>query len=307
MVNEYAIDPTCLTNWQRLRFVADAVGVHNGRLISEFPKKWRLCAERARNQSLPAESKRMEEYLAKIKPCLIPSGGRAYDGELGDWLMNAEDAHRATPFRAIVSEQNPRGQSDVLMIDEINATTNLWKTQHSRVVPRNADEMAKTASLLFQIASDIVLVDPHFKPTQRFLGPLEQFLRLCTFRRFTSIPRIRLIVEDEDQSATAGDIFEQNCRNGIAALMPTSMQCELVRICEKPAPSEKIHNRYVLTDWGGLDFGVGLDDDAGSGGESDDVHLLDKEHFDVRWRQYALMEAFNEVAPPAIIVGTKTA
>ena len=49
MVNEYAIDPTCLTDWQRLRFVADAVGAHNVRLVSEYPKKWASILGRAIN------------------------------------------------------------------------------------------------------------------------------------------------------------------------------------------------------------------------------------------------------------------
>jgi hypothetical protein len=244
--------------------------------------------------------------LKKIKPCLIPSGGRAYDGQGRDWLTNAENAHRALPFRAIVSEQNPRQQSDVLLIDEIDATTNLWKTEHSRHVPRNADEMAKTVSLLFQIASDIVLVDPHFAPTRRFLRPIGHLLHLCANRRVNSSLRVRLVVQEENRSASAGDTFEQRCRSEIAALMPANMQCEFIRIRERPAPSEKIHNRYVLTDWGGLDFGIGLDDDDDSGGESDDVHLLGKEHFDFRWRQYALMEAFDIAVPSATIVGRKT-
>jgi hypothetical protein len=56
---------------------------------------------------------------------------------------------------------------------------------------------------------------------------------------------------------------------------------------------------------GGIDFGIGLDDDDLRGGQSDDVHLLDKEHFDERWRQYALMEAFDEAVPTSTIVGTK--
>lgn len=304
MVNEYAIDPTCLADWQRLRRVADGVGAHNGRLVSEYPKKWASILGRAINERPPLERTRLEILYARITPHLIPSPGRAFDGQTIDWLTNAEAAHVALPFHAIVAAQNPRNHSDVLTIDDIDASTDLWKAPHSRAVPRIAQEMAKTASLLFQVASDIVLVDPHFAPTLRFLEPLEQFLRLCSTRRSRSAPRVRLVVQEESRSACAGDTFEQNCRNEIAPLMPANLQCELVRIREKPSPSEKIHNRYVLTDWGGLDFGIGLDD-AGGDGESDDVHLLDKVHFDFRWRQYALMEAFDIAVPSVTIVGTQ--
>jgi hypothetical protein len=307
MVNEYAIDPTCLTDWQRLRFVADAVGAHNGRLVSEYPKKWASILGRAINGRPPLERTRLEILYARITPHLIPSPGRAFDGQTIDWLTNAEATHGALPFHAIVAAQNPRNHSDVLKIDEIDTSTDLWKAPHSRTVPRTAQEMAKTASLLFQVASDIVLVDPHFAPTRRFLEPLEQFLELCFACRRRSAPRVRMVVQEESRSACVGDTFEQSCRNAIAPLIPTSLQCELARIREKPSPSEKIHNRYVLTDWGGLDFGIGLDDAGGNGGdgESDDVHLLDKEHFDCRWRQYALMEAFDIAVPNVTILGTK--
>ena len=66
-----------------------------------------------------------------------------------------------------------------------------------------------------------------------------------------------------------------------------------------------IHNRFVLTDRGGVKFGIGLDDDDGDDGQTDDVDLLSQETFDLRWRQYALMQAFDEAVPIATITGTK--
>jgi hypothetical protein len=69
-------------------------------------------------------------------------------------------------------------------------------------------------------------------------------------------------------------------------------------------PAEVIHNRFVLTDRGGVKFGIGLDDDNGKDGQTDDVDLLSQESFDLRWRQYALMQAFD-VVTAATIAGTK--
>ena len=53
---------------------------------------------------------------------------------------------------------------------------------------------------------------------------------------------------------------------------------------EKPG-GEKLHNRYILTDIGGVDFGTGLDE--GDAGQTDDIKLLGKERFKIRWQQYA--------------------
>jgi hypothetical protein len=304
MVYEYAIDPKSLNNWHRLRFIADAVGVPHGRLISDFPGSWSRTVTQSFVGS-PIEQARLLSQYQKIKPHLIPSAGRVFDGERKDWLSNAESAHESLPFRAIVAAENPRSHLRVLIIDDIDGTTELWRTSHSLPVPRDAAELADTASLLLQIASDIVFVDPNFVPTSRFLRPFEQFLQRLLGNRNKAAPRVRLIVKEDDDHAHTGDTFEQNCLNALAKLIPSSLTCELVRVREKSAPAEKLHNRYVLTDWGGIDFGVGLDDDDRVGGQSDDVHLLEKDHFDKRWHQYAMMEAFDVAVPAVTIVGTK--
>lgn len=303
MVHEYAIDPTVLNNWQRLRFIADAAGVSNGRLISEFPGSWRRTVVRLFDGKFGIERTKLEVQLKRITPHLIPSGGRICSGKDAPWLEHAEIAHTTAPFRAIVAGDNPRSNSSVLLIDEIDGSTELWSTKHSIPAPRDATSLADAASLLLQVSSDIVFVDPNFRPSDRFLRPFEQFLIHCAGNRGRAIPRIRVIVEHKD--AKPGDVLEQTFQECLAPLIPSTLKCELLRVSEKNSPSEKLHNRYVLTEWGGIDYGIGLDDDSRRGGQSDDVHLLDKYHFDKRWRQYAMMEAFNEVAPPVIIVGTK--
>ena len=303
MVHEYAIDPTALNNWQRLRFIADAAGVSHGRLISEFPGSWRRTVVRLFDGKFGVERTKLEVQLKRITPHLIPSGGRICSGKEAPWLEHAEIAHASAPFRAIVAGDNPRSNASVLLIDEIDGSTELWRAKHSIPAPRDAAGLADAACLLLQVASDIVFVDPNFRPSDRFLRPFERFLVHCAGTRGRVFPRIRLVVEDK--YAKPGDVLEQNFHASLAPLIPTSLKCELVRVSERNAPSEKLHNRYVLTELGGIDYGIGLDDDSGRGGQSDDVHLLEKDHFDRRWRQYAMLEAFNEVAPRAIIVGTK--
>ena len=47
-------------------------------------------------------------------------------------------------------------------------------------------------------------------------------------------------------------------------------------------------------------FGVGLDDGDGADGETDDITLLDKETYWLRWKQYTSEPAFDLV--DAIVV-----
>jgi hypothetical protein len=305
MVYEYAVDPNCLCDWQRLRFIADSIGVPKGRLVSEYPGSWRRTVLQILAGRLPAEKTRLEVQFQRIRSGLISSNRRIFDGEHGDWLTNAEAAHASDPFRAIVAAANPRTNPSVLVIDDIDETTALWRTSHNFPVPRKAKDMAATVRLLLHVAYDIVFVDPHFDPAAiRFRRPFEQFLACCAQSRNNRMPRIRIMTRT-DYPATAGDAYEGNCRHYLAPLIPNTLTCELVRIREKTTPSEVIHNRFVLTDRGGVKFGIGLDDDDGDDGQTDDVDLLSQDTFDLRWRQYALMQAFDETVPVATIAGTK--
>lgn len=45
-----------------------------------------------------------------------------------------------------------------------------------------------------------------------------------------------------------------------------------------------LHNRYILTDLGGVAFGIGLDD--GKKGETDDITLMNRDLYELRWSQY---------------------
>jgi hypothetical protein len=76
-----------------------------------------------------------------------------------------------------------------------------------------------------------------------------------------------------------------------------------------------LHNRYILTDIGGVSFGAGLDanlrnsdrdaDDISLNElDTDEVTLLDRETYDLRWDQYAGPNpAFVLAQEPIVIVG----
>jgi hypothetical protein len=52
-------------------------------------------------------------------------------------------------------------------------------------------------------------------------------------------------------------------------------------------------------------FGIGLDDGDGAEGETDDIKLLDKEAYKVRWKQYTSEPAFDLV-DDLVVEGRRT-
>jgi|SRR5262249_19091083 len=78
----------------------------------------------------------------------------------------------------------------------------------------------------------------------------------------------------------------------IPPIIPKGMKVRLVRWCQRDG-GEKLHNRFILTDMGGVRFGVGLDD--GADGETDEIELLGDETYKLRLAQYTSTSAFDLV------------
>jgi Regulator of RNA terminal phosphate cyclase/Sigma-54 interaction domain/CRISPR-associated protein (Cas_Csm6) len=81
------------------------------------------------------------------------------------------------------------------------------------------------------------------------------------------------------------------------------------RLSERPREwrqregGEKLHNRYILTDIGGVSFAVGLDD--GDDGETDEVTLLEEKTYKFRWMQYRGPEQAFYLVDELIIEGRR--
>lgn len=65
---------------------------------------------------------------------------------------------------------------------------------------------------------------------------------------------------------------------------------------------EKLHNRYVLTNLGGVSLGAGFE--AGTEGQTDDVLLLPSDLYKRRWKQYVENDgSFEKVDAPTPVRG----
>jgi hypothetical protein len=146
--------------------------------------------------------------------------------------------------------------------------------------------MAAAAVDMLRIAAAVIFVDPYFRPGRvENRRPLEAFLRAVVNARPLDMPtRIEVHTSfDEDRSGTR-EFFEDECRRSLPRCVPEGVRLVLLRLRERPG-GQRFHNRYILTDVGGLIFGAGLDD--GAAGETDDVTLMDRSQFELRWSQHA--------------------
>src|SRR5690349_19025334 len=105
MIHEYALEPTLLSNWQDFRYFTEKFGVPQGRLISEYPKKWKKfvyqsidCGEIDRVRIVEGLRRIDEKLTRRINPGWT-------DGV--NWLGNAIAEQTRKPFRAIIALANP--------------------------------------------------------------------------------------------------------------------------------------------------------------------------------------------------------
>ncbi len=266
-------------------------------------KEWRKQVQEAAAGIDGVKRKRIIELAIKLSEKMIPREGWTYDSKLS-WLENAEIEDRRFPFHAIIAEGNPRDYPEVLTGSELGWTDDpRWHLKHEEVVVREAEAMSTILKAMLGNCSEVLFIDPHFRPDQdRYQRPLRSFLERATKNRFgRSLPnRIELQTSD-DYSAQH---FRSQCQRCLPRIVPNGIRILLKR-WKQNETGQGLHNRYILTDIGGVTFGAGLDESCRDPErDTDDLSLMNKETFNLRWAQYAgPSPAFELAEEPIEIVG----
>jgi hypothetical protein len=288
MLCEYAVEPALLNNWKDFRYFIEKFGVTQGRLISRYPKRWKKMVYESLTGCGEIERKRIEDRLQTLDDRMLKRQ-HEWAPQL-DWLTNAETEHSRRPFRAILAKTNPNQRGFVLEGDSLDETHSLWNVSRSRIVSRAAQEMAACVAPLLRVCKEVLFIDPHFGPENlRHRRPLEEFLAVILKGR-DGVPPTRIEIHTSDKAETL--FFKNECEQRLPDTIPEGMRIRLVRWHQRDV-GEKLHNRFILTDMGGVRFGVGLDD--GAEGETDEVELLGDATYKFLWAQYTSDPAFDFV------------
>jgi len=299
MLHEFAVEPAALVGWNPIWMALEQFGVHHGRLISRFPKKWTRMVHDLLNKHMTAPEVQVKKHelierLNSLKSRLI-STGRQYDPN-ESWVANAEREHKLRPFRGIICAENSAGASHLLTDSSLHDGNERWAVPRELPVARDPRALADSVSLLLEMADHLLFVDPHFRPEQRFTAPLEEFLA-AAHRDGRKLSRIEYHVKQVDWWTTYCD----DCRKWLPQRIPTGVEVKIVAWAERPG-GEKLHPRYILTDIGGVRVEVGLD--SGDPGQTTDVSLLDRRLYEERWKDFQPASAAFEYKAEIRITGT---
>ena len=304
MIHAFALEPDIVATWGKLeefRFIHDKFGLGTARVLLELPafSKWKKAVYNAATRlGLSQEDmKRIEELFRLFGEHKHRRADSVYDGVLS-WLENAEREYARRPFAGIVATNNARNHEAVLISEQLVATNPRWSCERGASPSRTPEALALALSAMLTNCRQLHLVDPHFGPENaRHRKVLEALIAVVADNGLV-LDVVRIHCSEKSQLA----FFEQEAGK-MAPRLPNGIAIEFVRWRQK-AGGDRLHNRYVLTDVGGVSLGVGLD--AGDAAETDDLLLLPRAQYGLRWSQYVDANgAFDCVDRPATIVGTR--
>jgi len=320
MIYEYALQPELVCTWTDhpvCSLIVGQFGLDRGRLVSRYPSQspsqWKeLVLEsyerkdnlRTNTQTEQAkkqwERKRLEELLQRLGDVFIKRDKPLWTNGR-DWLSNAITEHHRGKFRAILASENIDGMKEVLTINDLHDNNQLWSVPQGGIaVSRNPEKMAAVVAPLLRSARNIIFVDPYFQPNnKKNRKPLELFLKVMAAARNVTEKRL---VEVHCNANKCGEYgwFKAECESNLPNIVPITMKIRIFLLQEK-RDGEALHNRYILTEIGGIGFGYGLDE--GRRGQNDDLYLMGCLQHAMRWSQYADKRAFDIQGEPIEIVG----
>jgi hypothetical protein len=305
VIHAFALEPQLVATWGRreeFRFIHDKFGLGTPRVLLELPafSKWKKAVYSAATalDFSQEDMKRIEELFRLFGEHKHRRADSVYDG-LRSWLENAEAEYVRRPFAGIIATQNPRDHEAVLVAEQLGAGSARWTLAGGDSPARTPEALALALSAMVTNCRQLHLVDPHFGPENaRHRKVLEALLEIVG-NGGIALDIIRIHCSAKSQLA----FFESEAAK-MAARLPNGLSLQFVRWQQKSG-GDRLHNRYVLTDVGGVALGIGLD--AGDTGETDDVLLLPRAQYGLRWSQYVEENgAFECVDRPKDIVGTRT-
>lgn len=283
MIADCAVDPDVMARWEFFQMLHADFGVGQGRLLCEFPTKWRkLVLERAIElEASGVNTARQAAMLVDqfqhgtFRRGLVASGREYPAGSR--W----SDAARTTrPAFDLIIHSDPPTSASELRVGEILRLNPPFARPRQAEVQRQAADLVACGWSCFRRAKEIAVIDPYFRPRDgKFGRVLGHFLARLEHE---CSPLKRLEVHTKLPDYYDPLIQRGNWTNWANEHLPSGWKLRVVHWNELETGGT-LHARYILTDYGGLDYNWGIDEDPG---EQTQVSLLDDSFWERLYRRF---------------------
>jgi len=329
MVYEYAIEPELFATWcdpLRAQIVDNSFGLGTPRVLSTDMKKsrWKskvftafeswvdtipLSDDAVKNEAdKQSLRKNITELIQGITEYSVQRPNWKFHPDK-TWLDNALEEHRKNNFHALICKQNVGHCDDMIsQVDFERGSHSKWLLDMQKDIPSNAYEMAKVLEPLLKIAKKIIFVDPYFGgDKRRWRKTLQQFFQVVSTSHWKmSGVQLEIHASKDIEKAPSTEHFKEKCEHYMPRIIPLEFQVKFVRWSRFPDGKE-LHDRYVLTELGGVDVSPGLDDRIElTRGATTKFKLLSENLHKTLWDEYANGRAFKLAEEPFLITGIRS-
>jgi hypothetical protein len=291
MIYEYALDPLLFFDWAKSKrdysHYIRLFGVGTPRFLSSFPKnkpaKWRsYVLSNAPENLSEVERLRVVELLLALSDKRVEREGYSFVD--GKWIDGAVAEHTRVPFEGIFAKEKPANPVAACFTadDTHGGSYDVWDKKHMLTPARTANALADAVANLLRLSQQIVIVDPYgYKGSA--IKSFDAFIQRMMINR-VGAAKPQLTILFDGSKARESFVYEKLVQH------TQGFDLHVMGIKEKP-DGEKLHNRYILTELGGVSFGIGTDE--GEAHHTDDLVLLDCETYLKRWDQYVVNSVFD--------------
>ena len=252
LIHDYALEPELVAECNEFlyRYLTQdkKFSWNTGCIMVQYPNNWWELVEK-----LVGDEKRLEVLLMWLHRTKVVRSDFVWNDTF-TWLENAEQKNSPHSFHVILARDNPRDQSNVVRVADIKETAESKAQDNpppSVTVNRTAASMASCIEPLLRYAKRIHFIDPHFCPLQdRFKNPLCKFLKIICYHS----REVTLEYHTLANNTLCWKDFRQECEDELPHLIPKGFTLT-VRRWKNRDGGERFHNRYILTDIGGVALG----------------------------------------------------
>lgn len=330
MIYEYALDPSLAVSWAvgGTGRVVGQFGMDQRRLLSDFPRDWKGQAVGEFYKHFEYDYTSLEfqnaqpvfdAYIQLLTEHTVRRNVTIDESK--SWLEGTMIEHSSRPFHAIMTSHTGDGSCAAIItphvIDDIR--DGRWYLPTIASARKTAAEIAQAVAPLLKVANKIVLVDPYFDPSEpRFLATFSAMMKIAfgVSRCIKEWPSVSIMTNvyqahrpresefTERQKVNVAAELTRKANQHLPAHLPKGAFVDFLCL-ENPPSGDAFHNRFVLTDVGGVVAPYGLDDTSGGVAHNarDDLQPMSKGVYEGRWKQYAEKKDISIIGDPVRVEG----
>lgn len=297
MFYEFALEPAVITGWERARYFLEGFGASRGRFLAKLPKTWaRAVLEGATCGDV--EKKRIETKLEQLVR------NRAFSTRVVSdypaamaWAERARAEHAKKPFRAIVGAGE--GAAPFISAERVSDDEPLWRVEQGQFVSREPGAFATALGLLIGLSKQLVVIDPHFRANRNVRT---EVLAVCAAALGPGA-RVDVHAALDYERAPSYAAARSEAETQLPPLIPAGLRVS-VSFWNARSPGQRLHNRYVITDVGGVQFGDSIE--RGGTDQVDRLSILEEESRARIWNDFmGGTPAFDRAGAGFEVVGTR--